>query len=377
MRSTIGPARAIPEESRQADVRPAGPSRIVALGGGTGLPNVLRGLRPLLYPRIKDTHRDASGRADEPGPTDRLVAIVATSDDGGSSGKLRAEFNIIPPGDIRNCLAALSDNHALIADIFQYRFGSGEGLNGHTLGNLVLTALADVMNDFPRAVEIAARVVGARGIVLPATSEILTLVAEFEDGRILSGETTIAAAGGRIARLSIIPERPRLVPGICDMIHRADVIVVGPGSLYTSILPSLLVPEIAAAVQRSSGVRVLIANLMTEPGETDDYSALEHVLTIERHVGTQLFDYIIYNTTPVPAHLAEPYAASHALPIVTGAFELKALEKIGVQPIGVALASEHPSGKIRHHPERLGAAITALVQRKLGAWRGRAEAGGL
>ena len=152
------------------------------------------------------------GPGRELAPSDRLVAIVATSDDGGSSGKLRAEFNIIPPGDIRNCLAALSDNHALIADIFQYRFGSGDGLNGHTLGNLVLTALADVMNDFPRAVEIAARVVGAHGTVLPATSEVVTLVAEFEDGRVLSGESAIAAAGGRIARVSLIPERPRFLP---------------------------------------------------------------------------------------------------------------------------------------------------------------------
>ena len=134
---------------------------------------------------------------------------MATSDDGGSSGKLRAEFNVIPPGDIRNCLAALSDNHSLIADIFQYRFGGGEGLNGHAIGNLVLTALADVTNDFPRAVEIAARVVGARGIVLPATSELVTLVAEFEDGRILSGETAISAAGGRILKVGLIPDRPR------------------------------------------------------------------------------------------------------------------------------------------------------------------------
>ena len=147
----------------------------------------------------------ATSARSELAPRDRLVAIVATSDDGGSSGKLRAEFNMIPPGDIRNCLAALSDNHALIADIFQYRFGSGDGLNGHALGNLVLAALADVMNDFPRAVEIAARVVGARGTVLPATSEVVTLVAEFEDGRVLSGETAIAAAGGRIARVSLHP----------------------------------------------------------------------------------------------------------------------------------------------------------------------------
>ena len=175
--------------------------RVVALGGGTGLPNVLRGLRPLLCgSSAEDT---AAGR-------DRLVAIVATSDDGGSSGKLRAEFNMIPPGDIRNCLAALSDNHSLIADIFQYRFDAGDGLNGHAIGNLVLTALADVTNDFPRAVEIAARVVGARGTVLPATSELVTLVAEFEDGRVLSGETAIAAAGGRILKRRADPRAPAL-----------------------------------------------------------------------------------------------------------------------------------------------------------------------
>src|SRR3990170_1739545 len=197
MRPMILPARVVPDESRQAEARPTSPPRVVALGGGTGLPNVLRGVRPLLYPRIRDTNRDGFGRADESGPSDRLVAIVATSDDGGSSGKLRAEFNIIPPGDIRNCLAALSDNHALIADIFQYRFGSGDGLNGHTLGNLVLTALADVMNDFPRAVEVAARVVGARGTVLPATTELVTLVAGFEGGRADPRSPALPAPGVR------------------------------------------------------------------------------------------------------------------------------------------------------------------------------------
>jgi uncharacterized cofD-like protein len=345
------------------------PPRVVALGGGTGLPNVLRGLRPLLY--------NSDDVAPELAPRDRLVAIVATSDDGGSSGKLRAEFNMIPPGDIRNCLAALSDNHALIADIFQYRFGAGEGLSGHTLGNLVLTALADVMNDFPRAVEVAARVVGAHGTVLPATSEVVTLVAEFEDGRVLSGETAIAAAGGRIARVSLIPERPRFLPETCEVIRRADVVVAGPGSLYTSILPPLLVPQVAGAIRQSEAVRVLIANLMTEPGETDDYSVLEHVLTIERHLDAQLFDYVIYNTAAIPEHLATVYAAQHSFPIATGTFELNALEKLGVKAIGVPLVSEHPAGKIRHHPERLGATITALGQRKLGAWRRRAEAGGL
>jgi uncharacterized cofD-like protein len=340
--------------------------RVAALGGGTGLPNVLRGLRPLLC-GTSDGVRD--------GVRDHLVAIVATSDDGGSSGKLRAQFNVIPPGDIRNCLAALSDNDSLIADIFQYRFDAGEGLNGHAIGNLVLTALADVTNDFSRAVEIAARVVGARGTVLPATSELVTLVAEFEDGRVLSGETAIASARGRILRVALLPERPRCAPEACEALLRADVIVAGPGSLYTSILPPLLVPDVHTAIRASRAMRILVGNLMTEPGETDGYSILDHVLTIERHLGAQLFDYVIYNTSPIPEACAAQYAAEGARPIVTGTFELNALDRLNIQPIGVPLASEYPAGKIRHHPDRLASAITALAQRKLGAWRGRGEAG--
>jgi uncharacterized cofD-like protein len=362
----------VPNSARSGDARQNAASnhdqlpRVVALGGGTGLPNVLRGLRPLLC-GAPDAAPDAF--------RDRLVAVVATSDDGGSSGKLRAEFNIIPPGDIRNCLAALSDNHSQIADIFQYRFGSGEGLNGHAIGNLVLTALADVTNDFPRAVEIAARVVGARGTVLPATTELVTLIAEFEDGRVMSGETAISAAGGRILRVGLLPDRPRCLPQVCEALLRADVIVAGPGSLFTSVLPPLLVPDVHSAIRASRALRILVANLMTEPGETDDYSVLEHVLTIERHLGAQLFDYVIYNTSPVPEPLAASYASGGAAPILTGNFELGALDKLGIQPIGVPLVSEHPEGKIRHHPERLAAAITALAQGKLGAWRGRVEIG--
>lgn len=359
--------RPVSDVPRQPGSFKPGAPRIVAIGGGTGLPNVLRGLRPLLY-----TSDDRDGTP----PRDRLVAVVATSDDGGSSGRLRAEFNVVPPGDIRNCLAALSDNHALIADIFQYRFGSGDGLNGHAIGNLVLTALADVTNDFARAVEIAARVVGARGTVLPATSEMVTLVAEFEDGRVVSGETAIASGGGRIRRLSLLPEQPRCVPATCEAVMKADVVVAGPGSLYTSILPPLLVPDLRAALHRTSATRILVANLMTEPGETDDYSALDQLLALERQLGAQLFDCVVYNTSPVPEPLAASYAGHGAMPVVTGPFELAALERLGVRPIGVPLLSEHPAGKIRHHPDRLAAAIIATAHGKLGTWRGRMEAGG-
>lgn len=360
--------RTLSSVSRQTGSLNGGSPRIVAIGGGTGLPNVLRGLRPLLY------GGDTAGGTP---PRDLLVAIVATSDDGGSSGRLRAQFNVIPPGDIRNCLAALSDNHALIADIFQYRFESGEGLNGHPIGNLVLTALADVTNDFARAVEIAARVVGAKGTVLPATGELVTLVAEFEDGRVVSGETAISMTGGRIRQVSLLPDRPRCLPETSAALLKADVIVAGPGSLYTSILPPLLVPDVRHALLHTQATRILVANLMTEPGETDDYSTLDEILAIERHLGAQLFDCVIYNTSPIPEAPAAEYASRGARPAPTGAFELTALERFGIRPIGVPLASEHPAGKIRHHPDRLAAAILAIARGKLGAWRGRAEAGGI
>ena len=356
-------ARTIPAKT---EFRSGNAPRIVALGGGTGLPNVLRGLRPLLFPDgATDTSRD------------RLVAVVATSDDGGSSGRLRAEFNMIPPGDIRNCLAALSERNSEIADIFQYRFEAGEGLNGHAIGNLLIAALTDVTRDFAQAVEMAARMLGVSGVVLPATSELVTLVAEFTDGRVLSGETAIARAGGTIGRLSLLPERPACSSRVVDAIRRADVLVAGPGSLYTSILPPLLVPDVSAAVLESRAIRVLVANLMTEAGETDNFSVLDHLLTIERHLGRQLFDCVIFNTMPVPDALAAIYAGRGSAPIVTGSFELSALQRLGVRAIGVPLVSEHPAGKIRHHPERLAAAITAVAQGKLGAFTARAEVGGI
>jgi uncharacterized cofD-like protein len=345
----------------------SGPApRIVALGGGTGLPNVLRGLRPVLYP----------GGVTQ-GNREHLVAIVATSDDGGSSGRLREQFNMIPPGDIRNCLAALSDDESQFAEMFQYRFAGGDGLGGHAMGNLMIAALADVTRDFAQAVEAASRMLGAYGVVLPATSELVTLVAEFTDGRVLSGETSIADAGGTIARLSLLPERPLSSDRVVTAINRADVIVAGPGSLFTSILPPLLVPHVAEAIWASRAVRVLVANLMTEAGETDNFSVLDHLLTLERHLGRQLFDCVIYNTAPVPEPLATNYKNRRAAPIVTGTFELSALDRFGVRAVGVPLVSEHPAGKIRHNPDRLAAAITALAQGKLGAWRPRAQAEGV
>ena len=228
--------------SRQTGSRPGADRRASSrIGGGTGLPNVLRGLRPLLF---------AAGTAGRT-PRDRLVAVVATSDDGGSSGRLRAEFNIIPPGDIRNCLAALSENHALIADIFQYRFDSGEGLNGHAIGNLLLDG-ADRRDARLRARGRDGGAAGRRARHRAAgDARDGDAGGEIHDGRVLSGETSIAKAGGAIGRLSLLPERPACLRDVCEALRRADVIVAGPGSLYTSILPPLLVPDVTRGRARS------------------------------------------------------------------------------------------------------------------------------
>jgi uncharacterized cofD-like protein len=328
--------------------------RVAALGGGTGLPNVLRGLCTLLYSGVPRGH--------DGGAADRLVAIVATSDDGGSSGRLRREFGSIPPGDIRNCLTAVAQNQSILTELFQYRFASGDRLHGHALGNLILTALAEITGDFTKGVEIAARVVGARGRVFPATADSVTLSAELEDGRVVVGETAIAEAGCAISRLSLVPAAPRPVPAALEALRRADVIVAGPGSLYTSILPPLLIPDVLDAVRSTDAIRVFVLNLMTEPGETDGFDAVRHLDVLGTHLGTQPFDYVIFNTAPVPQHLAVGYAASGSHPIVVTARDIAAMRDNGIQPIGAPLVSEGPLGRIRHHPGRLAATITACAR---------------
>jgi uncharacterized cofD-like protein len=328
--------------------------RIAALGGGTGLPNVLRGLCSLLYAGAPRGHAD--------GAADRLVAIVTTTDDGGSSGRLRREFGGIPPGDIRNCLAAVSDNPSIITDLFQYRFAAGDRLQGHALGNLILVALADITGDFAKGVEIAARVVGARGRVLPATADPVTLSAELLDGRVVAGETAIARAGGSIARLSLVPDAPRSTAAALDALRQADLIVAGPGSLYTSILPPLLIPDVLDTVRSADAIRVFVLNLMTEPGETDGFDAVRHLDVVCAHLGALPFDYVIFNTARVPEHLAAAYAARGSYPVAVTARDLSAMRDHGVQPLGAPLVSEGPLGRVRHHPGRLATTITACAR---------------
>lgn len=259
--------------------RERGP-RIAAIGGGTGLSTLLRGLK---------TH------------TRNLTAIVTTADDGGSSGELRRSLGVIPPGDIRSCLAALSSDETLMTQIFQYRFASGAGLEGHTLGNLFITALSDITGSFEEAVAESGRVLAVSGRVLPATLHDVRLEAAVElparEGEVrVRGESSIPRAEGRIKRLWLNPENPPAFPPTIQALLSADLIVVGPGSLYTSILPNLLVPDIAAALKASRAIKFYVCNVTTQVGETDGFSCDDHVHTLERYLDGNPFDVIICNS---------------------------------------------------------------------------------
>lgn len=258
--------------------RERGP-RIVVMGGGTGLAALLRGLK---------TH------------TRNLTAVVTVADDGGSSGALRRSMGILPPGDIRNCLAALSNDEALMTQIFQYRFGSGAGLEGHTLGNLFISALAEVTGSFEEAVAESGRVLAVQGRVLPATLHDVRLVADVQMPEAanevrVTGESQIPKTAGRVRRVWLEPNNPLAFPPAVQAILSADVIVVGPGSLYTSILPNLLVPDLADALRASRALKFYVVNVATQAGETDGYTCRDHVETLEKHMGGQLFDLILCN----------------------------------------------------------------------------------
>ena len=258
--------------------RERGP-RVVAIGGGTGLSTLLRGLK----------HH-----------SNNLTAIVTVSDDGGSSGELRRSMGVLPPGDIRNCLAAMADDEQLLTQIFQYRFGQGAGLEGHNLGNLFLTAMADISGSFEGAVAEAGRVLAIRGKVLPSTLHDVRLVAdvavqgERREVRV-KGESEITAIGGKIQRLWLEPDNPLAYPPAIQAILGADLVVLGPGSLFTSLLPNLLVPDLAEALRSSRALKIYVCNVATQPGETDGFTCLDHVRTLEKHVGAGLFDLIICN----------------------------------------------------------------------------------
>jgi uncharacterized cofD-like protein len=267
--------------------------RVVAIGGGTGLSTLLRGLK---------AH------------TPHLTAIVTVADDGGSSGRLRRELGVLPPGDFRNCIAALADDEALITQLFQYRFGQGHGLNGHSFGNLFITALASVTGSFERAVLEAGRVLAVRGRILPSTLEDVTLAADVRASTTLparspgltrvQGESSIPRSGQAIERVFLRPEGVRAYPEAVRAILEADLVVAGPGSLFTSVLPNLLVEDIRQAVGASPALKLYVCNVATQPGETDGFDVGQHMRALERHVGRGLFPAVLANSNlfagPVP-----------------------------------------------------------------------------
>jgi uncharacterized cofD-like protein len=313
--------------------------RIVAIGGGTGLSTLLRGLK----------HYVARRRADLPKfPISDLAAVVTVTDDGGSSGRLRRDYAVLPPGDIRNCLVALSKDEALLGRLFQYRFESGRGLSGHSFGNLFLTALSHVTGDFAEAVRLSAQVLAIRGRIFPSTIENVSLKAVMEDGSVVCGETRIAKSKKIVRRLELVPRHARPLPEVLEAITKADVIILGPGSLYSSVIPNLLVEGVSEAIAESGAARIYIANLMTQPGETQGLSLADHIRSIFHHAGHKIIDWVIVNRQPVSEAVARRYHLSGAEPLSAEASEL---QRMGLRCVFDDLLAEH--GVVRHDSERL------------------------
>jgi len=309
--------------------------RIVAVGGGTGLSTLLRGLKEY---------------------TSNLTAIVTVTDDGGSSGRLRAQLGVLPPGDFRNCIVAMADTEPLMEKLFQYRFNAGGDLSGHSLGNLFIAALTDISGDFEEALRQASKVLAVRGRVIPSTLANVRLQARYADGTIVDGESRIPTRGQRLARISLVPERPRPLGDALRAIEQADAVVLGPGSLYTSVIPNLLIPGIAEAIRRTKATVIYVANVMTQPGETEGYSAADHLQAVLDHAGKGLVDVVLVNTAPIKPQLIASYRAEGAEPVQPAVAELEAL---GVEVVRDALVSQ--TNVVRHDPARLAAAVMDIV----------------
>jgi uncharacterized cofD-like protein len=309
--------------------------KIVAIGGGTGLASLLRGLKAY---------------------TANITAVVTVSDDGGSSGRLRKERGLLPPGDIRNCLVALADQDTLLSELFQYRFREGGDLAGHSFGNLFLAALTEVAEgDFDRAIKLSSSILAIRGRVVPGTLRQTVLCAEFADGTQVEGESTIPAVGKPITRLWLNPGDCEPLPEVLAAIREADAIILGPGSLYTSVLPNLLVPGMVEALRDAPGLRMYVCNCMTQPGETDGFKASDHLQALLRHTAPGIVDVALVNDTP-PQRALDRYQAEGAYPVPP---DVEAIRALGVRPVLAHLI--HETDLVRHDSERLAEVISKTI----------------
>jgi uncharacterized cofD-like protein len=333
-------------------IPPAG-LRVVAIGGGTGLSTLLRGLK----------HRVPTAQSLRAEPTSHpliadLTAVVTVTDDGGSSGRLRRDFNMLPPGDLRNCMVALSEDERLISRLFRHRFQTAGELGGHNFGNLFIAALTEMTGDFAQAIRLSAEILATRGHIFPATSANVTVVARMEDGSIVRGETQITASRQHIVELTLDPPHPPPPPETLAAIAAADLITIGPGSLYTSIVTNLLVDGIPEALGAAQATRVFICNLMTQANESLHLTASQHIERIYEHAGRPIFDYALVNTAPVSRELRERYAAQGAEATIA---DVDMIESLGIQCITGNFAAE--GNVLRHAADRVTDALLSLPVR--------------
>ena len=311
---------------------------VVAFGGGTGLPVLLSGLKD----KVKD-----------------LTAVVTVADDGGSSGRLRQELGVAPPGDVRNCLVALAGRRRL-AEVFNYRFEAPGDLNDHSVGNIIIAALADMAGDFCEGVEQAARFLRIKGNVFPAATRSLTLVVRYADGSVTRGESVVRSVGKQVAEVAVEPEGSEAPPGVIEAIEAADVVVLGPGSLFTSTIPSLLGVGVREALGRFGGPVVYVANVMTQRGETMGFAVSDHIQAIARHVGPVVTDVLVHSGE-IPKEILSRYWAEEATPVEV---DLDPLEEMDVRVRAMDLLSKDVRGSVRHDPDLIAAEVcrTALVR---------------
>lgn len=310
--------------------------KIVAIGGGTGLSTLLRGLKRR---------------------TTNLTAVVTVSDDGGSSGRLQKELGVLPPGDVRNCLVALADDEALVTDLFRFRFTEGQGLTGHSFGNLFLAAMTGITGNFDQAIKESSRVLNIVGRVLPATLGVVRLCAELDDGTIVEGESSISLVKRPIKRVFFDPPRAEPLEEVIAAIRDADAIVLGPGSLFTSIVPPFLVGRIAREVADSSAVKLYVCNVMTQPGETDGMTAADHVQALFENAGQRVCDYVLVNDE-APSRLVAVYAEEGQVPVKP---DVDRIAQLGVEPVRAGVISETQT--VRHDPDRLAATVVSIIDR--------------